>query len=120
MPALPGSHASAAAVAAAEAAYYNNGMQGVHPSALGHFVRQPVRSASPALFLIAPGRLSLNSLLCSYNITSTTRCRRPTRGISRRRCPLARVPTRRRRPSSSLPHCTSRSPKSLKRLKRRR
>lgn len=53
MPALPGSHASAAAVAAAEAAYYNNGMQGVHPSALGHFVRQPVRSASPPLFLIA-------------------------------------------------------------------
>ncbi|TKA54829.1 hypothetical protein B0A53_02638 [Rhodotorula sp. CCFEE 5036] len=43
MPALPGSHASAAAVAAAEAAYYNNGMQGVHPSALGHFVRQPLQ-----------------------------------------------------------------------------
>lgn len=46
MPTLPGAHASAAAVAAAEAAYYNNGMQAVHPSALGHFVRQPVSRAT--------------------------------------------------------------------------
>ncbi|POY71562.1 putative Glyceraldehyde-3-phosphate dehydrogenase (phosphorylating) [Rhodotorula taiwanensis] len=43
MPALSGAMPSAAAVAAAEAAYYNNGMQGVHPAALGHFVRQPLQ-----------------------------------------------------------------------------
>lgn len=48
MPALSGAMPSAAAVAAAEAAYYNNGMQGVHPAALGHFVRQPVRFPGPS------------------------------------------------------------------------